>query len=107
MCRDATDAPDPEDDSDTTPRLSAAFERVLGRGKRRMVFTMGVALAFGMFGKLSGIPAVTMVCALFGVIALNLTLGCCHMPMGTKRFAQLLAGSLVGSTISAETFSSA
>lgn len=72
-------------------------------------FTMGVALAFGMFGKLSGIPprGGTMVCALFGVAALNLMLGCCHMPMGTKRHAQLLAGSLVGSTIGAETFSSA
>lgn len=46
--------------------------------------TMGVALAFGMFGKLSGIPGGgTMVCSLFSVAALNLMLGCCHMPMGS------------------------
>ena len=83
MCRDATDAPEPEGASDTSPRMPVELERVLGRGKRRMVFTHHATLAFGMFGKLSGIPGGPMVCSLFSVAALTLMLGCCHMPMGS------------------------
>lgn len=112
MCRDTTDAPEPEGASDTTPRMPVALERVLGRGKRCMVFIhhgRGACVWHVRQVKWHSPPGGggTMVCALFGVAALNLMLGCCHMPMGTKRHAQLLAGSLVGSTIGAETFSSA
>lgn len=95
-----------EEDEPEPKRAPSALARRLGDGRRRTAFTICAALAFGVVGKLSGVPAGTMVFALFGVAALNLTQGCCHMPMGTKRMAQLLAGSLVGSTVSSETFAS-
>lgn len=105
LCRDEEGA-EREEEGPEPAREPSAFARRLGTGRRRTAFTICVALAFGIAGKLSGVPAGTMVFALFGVAALNLSLGCCHMPMGTKRMAQLLAGSLVGSTVSSETFSS-
>lgn len=83
-----------------------AVARVFGTGKRQVVVTFLCCLCFGILGKLSGMPAGTIVFAMVGTAAINLSFGCCRMPMQTKRCAQLLAGSLVGSTISAETFSS-
>lgn len=104
LCRDEPGVDVQELDDE--PREPSALARALGTGWRRTAFTICVALGCGVVGKLSGCPAGTMVFALFGVAALNLSLGCCHMPMGTKRCAQLLAGSLVGSAMSSDTFSS-
>lgn len=82
-----------------------AVARIFGTGKRQVVVTFVCCLCFGIIGKLSGMPAGTIVFAMIGTAAINLSFGCCRMPMQTKRCAQLLAGSLVGSTIDSETFS--
>ena len=86
-------------------QMPAWLARILTTERSRVAVTFVFCLSLGVLGKLSDIPAGTMIFAMVGTAVLNLSLGCCRMPLPTKRAAQLLAGSLVGSTISASTFS--
>lgn len=82
---------------------------VLGRltrgNGRKTAFTVAISLALALVGRASGIPSASMVLPLAAVAALNLTRGACAMPAPVKDVARLLAGSLVGSDITASTFS--
>ena len=53
--------------------------------------------------KLSGVPAGALLFSLVAIGALNIFTDACSMPMTIKRTAQVLAGSLVGSTVTPET----
>ena len=60
------------------------------------------ALAAGILGKLSGLPAGTMSAALLITAALNIA-GLCHgMPMWLRRVAQVISGCCIGSGIARE-----
>lgn len=58
--------------------------------------TLAAAFVCGVAGKLSGIPAGTLVFSMFGVIALKLITGSACLPMYAKRLAQVLSGAYIG-----------
>ena len=62
--------------------------------------TLAAAFLCGIGGKLSGIPAGTLVFSMFGVIALKLLTGKAYLPMWCKRLAQVLSGAYIGCGIS-------
>ncbi|NTV90022.1 MAG: membrane-spanning protein [Clostridiales bacterium] len=61
--------------------------------------TMAVAAAFGLLGKISGITAGTFVFSIIAVLVLKLVFDFAHIPKWLKKFAQILSGSYLGSTI--------
>lgn len=62
------------------------------------LLTITIASVFGTIGKFSGIPSATLVFSMISVIVLKLTTGKTCMPKWMRRFAQLLAGSYIGSS---------
>lgn len=101
------DQPEIEHDPlDMTLHGSDTFlDRLIDTDRKRTVFTLTVSVACGAAGYLSGVPAGALLFSLIGVAVLNLTTDATHMPMSIKRMAQVLAGSLVGSTVTPETIS--
>lgn len=73
-----------------------------GKRGRSAAFLVTLAAAFlcGIAGKLSGIPAGTLVFSMFGVIAFKLLAGKAYLPMWCKRLAQVLSGAYIGCGIS-------
>ena len=71
-----------------------------------IVFTLLLSIGLGYLGNASGLPAASMVFPMIAVAALNCTTSVCAVPLAIKNIAQLLAGSLVGVSITAATFSS-
>lgn len=73
-----------------------------GQHGRNAAFLVTLAAAFlcGIVGRLSGIPAGTLVFSMFGVIALKLLTGKAYLPMWAKRLAQVLSGAYIGCGIS-------
>lgn len=59
----------------------------------------GAALAAGILGKLSGLPAGAMSAALIVTAALNIAGKCHGMPMWLRRVAQVVSGCCIGSGI--------
>lgn len=62
--------------------------------------TLAAAFLCGIAGKLSGVPAGTLVFSMFGVIALKFLWGRAYLPMWCKRLAQVLSGAYIGCGIS-------
>lgn len=69
-------------------------------GAAAFFLTLAAAFLCGIAGKLSGIPAGTLVFSMFGVIALKLLAGKAWLPMWCKRLAQVLSGAYIGCGIS-------
>ncbi|MCF2621935.1 AbrB family transcriptional regulator [Collinsella tanakaei] len=91
---------------DMTQTANPTFlDRFIDTQQRKTVFTLVIALICGAVGYASGIPAGSLVCSLVVVSALNIFTDACAMPMTIKRVAQVLAGSLVGSSVTPETIS--
>ena len=67
--------------------------------KKNIAFTLLVAVAFGLLGRLSGLPAGTMLFALIGVLALKLIWNRAWLPIYIRRGAQVLSGCYIGSSI--------
>ena len=63
------------------------------------LITLLAAFGCGILGKLSGIPAGTLVFSLLGVLALKLIWGRSYLPMWAKRLAQVLSGAYIGCSI--------
>lgn len=106
VCRDQPDAPHVVEPGEHG-RERGAHVFALLRGKREKAgFTVAVAIVCGALGMLSGVPAGAMVFPLFAVAALNLSVHVCYVPLQVKNIAQLLAGSLVGVSMTPQTFSS-
>lgn len=72
----------------------------------KIIFTMIVSFIFGYIGQATGIPAASMMVPMFVVMFLNVTTNACSVPKQEKLIAQILAGSVVGCSIKASTFSS-
>ena len=72
----------------------------------RMLLTLAVALAGGLAGRFSGIPAGTLIFSLAAVSALHIPtkIGCMQSSM--RRFAQICAGTLIGCSITRESLKS-
>lgn len=110
MCRNEAGEPASQLDELATSGGLARSEGIFGRltesRAAKTVLTVILALVLALLGKASGIPAASMVLPLVAVAALNITKGVCAMPVSVKDAARLLAGSLVGTDITASTFSS-
>ncbi len=61
--------------------------------------TLLVACLFGVLGKLSGITAATFVFSIVAVLMLKLVFDFAYIPKQIKKWAQVLSGSYLGSTI--------
>lgn len=61
--------------------------------------TIMIALIFGLIGKSTRIPAGALLFSLLSVIVLKLTTQKAWLPKWIKRFAQVLSGAYIGSTI--------
>ena len=75
-------------------RQSKDFDR------KNFLWTLVTAFICGTAGKLSGVPAGTLVFSMFGVILLKFLLGNSYLPMWAKRLAQVLSGAYIGCSIS-------
>jgi membrane AbrB-like protein len=78
-----------------------ALPRGLPPVKPRVAFlcTMAAALSFGYIGRLTRIPAGTFLFSIIAVLVLKLKFNFARIPHWTKRFAQLISGCYIGSTI--------
>ncbi|MFT4107920.1 MAG: AbrB family transcriptional regulator [Lacrimispora sp.] len=63
------------------------------------LITFLIASICGVVGKMSGIPAGTLVFSLVSVIALKIFWGKAYLPAGVKRFAQLVSGAYIGCSL--------
>ena len=66
------------------------------KGARAIILTLIVAFSCGAIGKLSGIPAGTLIFSMFGIITLKFLSFSVYLPMWIKRLAQVLAGAYIG-----------
>ena len=67
--------------------------------KINLIITMIVATTAGLFGKWTGIPSAILVFAMIATIVLKLTTNRVSMPRWMRRFAQVLSGAYIGSSI--------
>lgn len=72
------------------------LDRLVGVRSRKMIFTAGLCVVFGLLGDASPIPAGAMVLPMAVVVVLNVTTSVCYVPISFKTVAQLLAGAVVG-----------
>lgn len=63
---------------------------------KSFLLTLAVAAVCGGVGKLSGIPAGTLVFSLLGVLAFKFLYRKAYLPMWAKRLAQVLSGAYIG-----------
>lgn len=80
------------------------LDRLIKKPQVKIVFTIAVSTLFGYLGHLSKIPAASMVFPMIVIVLLNCTTAICRVPVQIKNIAQLLAGSLVGASITRATF---
>lgn len=96
-------------ETDITPMETAQFEhdtaldRVVDTPNKRTAFTLVLSILCGAAGYASGIPAGAMTFSLVTVVIFNMFSNACRMPLSIRKVAQLLAGSLVGSTVTHDT----
>lgn len=82
---------------------NTSLDRIINTERKRLVFTLILSVSFGAIGYLSGVPAGALLFSLIATAAFNIFTDCCYMPMKVKRCAQVLAGSLVGATVTPDT----
>lgn len=63
------------------------------------ILTFAIALLFGYLGSITGFPSGTLAFALFGTIIYKIKFNKAYVPRRLKQFAQILAGSYIGSGI--------
>lgn len=64
-----------------------------------LVLTLLSGVIFGGVGKALGIPGGTITFSMVGCAALNISTRCGYMSLNLRRFIQMFAGALIGSTI--------
>lgn len=74
--------------------------------KQKVIFTLVVAFVCGCIGQWTKLPAASMMFPMFVIMLLNITTNTCSVPKEEKLIAQILSGSVVGSSIKASTFTS-
>ena len=68
----------------------------------QLAVTLAIAGAFGALGKLSGIPAGTILFAIVSVLIYKLAGGKTYIPIGLRRVAQVLTGVYIGTRFTAQ-----
>ena len=67
--------------------------------KKNLILTLAIATIFGIIGRMSGIPSGTLVFSMISVIVFNLLTDKGSLPVYFKRFAQVLSGTYIGSSV--------
>ena len=68
---------------------------------RKSALTIVVAIAGGIVGFFIGVPAGVLIFSMIAVIAFNFSTGKGYMPKNLRRFAQVIAGTIIGQNIGA------
>ena len=89
--------PDSGKPSVPSPLSSIMSSKVTGKNSANLAITLSVAACMGIIGRLSGIPAGTLIFAITGVSILKFATGRAYMPVTGRRIAQVLAGAYIGS----------
>lgn len=79
------------------------LDRMICTPRMKIVFTILVSLVGGIAGQTSTIPAGAMIFPMAMVVLLNITTTACYVPIQVKNIAQMLAGALIGCSISRTT----
>lgn len=79
------------------------LDLVISTPRIKLVFTVLLSLLCGIAGQASRIPAGSMIVPMAAIALLNINTSTCYMPIQIKNTAQLLAGTLVGLSISYST----
>lgn len=82
------------------------LDKLIKTKRAKIIFTLIISFISGYLGLWSGLPAASMMVPMFVIMFLNVTSDACLVPKSEKLIAQILAGSVVGCSIKAETFSS-
>lgn len=86
---------------DTSPiTLVNSSSKSIQRVKRDVAITIAVAVAFGLIGKSTGIPAGALLFSLLSVLILKISTSIGWLPKWIKRLAQILSGAYIGSSVS-------
>lgn len=80
------------------------LDRLIRDERVKVVFTLAVSILTGFLGKWSGMPAGAMVFAMAAVALLNINTSTCRIPVKEKDLAQLMAGSVVGCSVTRAVF---
>ena len=76
---------------------TSSARELTGRQRRGyLAVTLGIGFGAGLLGKLSGIPAGTMIFAMAAVGVYNVITGKGYLPMWLKKAAQMCSGALIG-----------
>ena len=86
-------------------KVSSPLDRFFRNRNLKIVFTVIISLIFGFLGDASDVPAASMVFPMVVVMVLNCTTNTCCIPKKIKLVDQIMAGSVVGASIAASTFS--
>jgi len=62
----------------------------------QLLFTLLIAVACGIGGKLTGIPAGTILFSILGILCFKLLGGKAYLPLWMRRIAQILTGAYIG-----------
>ncbi len=96
-----------DDNKEILEQSNKSFlDRIIKTKSNKMIFTLIVSLFCGYIGLWSKIPAASMMVPMFVIMFFNVTTNTCYVSKNEKLLAQILAGSVVGSSIKASTFSS-
>ena len=79
---------------------STWLDRLIDGREKKIAFTFILCILLGFLGNASFIPAGAMVLPMTAVIGLHVTTSVCYVPLQLKTAAQLLAGAVVGCSIS-------
>ncbi len=106
ICREERTAPENGREQDV-PRNEQApagkAEKKRGPSLTTAAVTLGLATVFGLLGRISGVPAGTLVFSMVGITIVRVVFGYdARLPMPAKRCAQVLSGAYIGCAITKE-----
>lgn len=86
-----------------TQDVSGRKDKKSGSSPVTTAVTLGIATALGLIGRISGVPAGTLVFSMAGITAVRVGVGYdARLPMIMKRVAQILSGAYIGCAITKE-----
>lgn len=106
MCKDERKVAENRDTnlSEANPKdTSGKKEKKQGPGLSTTAVTLGLATVLGLLGRISGVPAGTLVFSMVGITIVRVFVGYdARLPMPLKRLAQVLSGAYIGCAITKE-----
>ena len=82
------------------------LDKIINTKTKRVIFTLIIAFVSGYIGLYTKLPAASMMVPMFVIMILNITTNTAVVLKEEKLVAQVLAGSVVGSSINSGTFTS-